>query len=567
MLKGIAVSEGIGIGKAYIIKDEEMRYETVSAAGAETEKNRLHRAMETFCRRTEELAESLSKSVEKKDAEIIRGHIQMLKDPYMVSQMEEQIQNGASAEAACETVLNQFIELFSATGDELTRQRAADVEDIKKRMLRILLHGEEKSLADIPPESILVTKDLTPSMTAEMKKEHVAGIVTETGGKTSHSAILARAMEIPAVLSVPGVLDILGDGDTVVVDGNRGMVFRNPEPEKENDFREQKKAYEEKKLVLQSYIGRKTVTADGKKKEIFCNIGNTRDAVIAAQKDAEGIGLFRTEFLFMDKQSAPSEEEQFEAYKKAAQIFEEKPVIIRTLDVGGDKGIPYLAMDKEENPFLGFRAVRYCLQNEEIFETQLKAILRASAFGNLQIMVPMVTTVGEIRTVKEKVRKITREFEKSGIKYNRDIQVGIMVETPAAAMIADLLAKESDFFSIGTNDLTQYTMAADRGNPQVAYLNKPYDPAVLRSVRHVIRCANDAGIPVGMCGEAAADPLLTPLLLAFGLEEFSVSPASVLAVRYQISRWNREAASEVAEEAMKLESAEEVESFLKRKTD
>lgn len=566
MLKGIAVSDGIGIGKAYVIKEEQLTYEA-TAEDASKELQRLHQAVDTFCRRTEQLAESIAKSVKPKDAEIIRGHIQMLKDPYMISQMEEKIQSGASAEAACEEVLNQFIALFSGVDDELTRQRATDVADIKKRMLRILLGAEEKSLAEIPPESVLVTEDLTPSMTAEMKKEHVVGIVTEKGGKTSHSAILAKAMEIPAVLSAEGALNALKDGEPVIVDGSQGLVLPNPQPEEETRYRQQKQAYETEKEILRGYIGRATVTADNETKEVFCNIGNVKDAITAAQKDGEGIGLFRTEFLFMDKPSAPSEEEQFEAYKKAAEIFNGKPVIIRTLDVGGDKGIPYLEMEKEENPFLGFRAVRYCLSHEELYETQLRAILRASAFGNLKIMVPLVTTAAEVRAVKEKVKKIAAELEKSGIEYDHGIQVGIMVETPAASLVADLLARKSDFFSIGTNDLTQYTMAADRGNPQVAYLNKPYDPAVLRSIRHIIRCAKNAGIPVGMCGEAAADPLLIPLLLDFGLEEFSVSPTSVLATRYQISKWTKESAASVAKEVMNLETADAVERLLRSKVE
>ena len=375
MLKGIAVSDGIGIGKAYVIKEEQLTYEA-TAEDASKELQRLHQAVDTFCRRTEQLAESIAKSVKPKDAEIIRGHIQMLKNPYMISQMEEKIQSGASAEAACEEVLNQFIALFSGVDDELTRQRATDVADIKKRMLRILLGAEEKSLAEIPPESVLVTEDLTPSMTAEMKKEHVVGIVTEKGGKTSHSAILAKAMEIPAVLSAEGALNALKDGEPVIVDGSQGLVLPNPQPEEETRYRQQKQAYETEKEILRGYIGRATVTADNETKEVFCNIGNVKDAITAAQKDGEGIGLFRTEFLFMDKPSAPSEEEQFEAYKKAAEIFNGKPVIIRTLDVGGDKGIPYLEMEKEDNPFLGFRAVRYCLSHEELYETQLRAILR-----------------------------------------------------------------------------------------------------------------------------------------------------------------------------------------------
>ena len=412
MLKGIAVSDGIGIGKAYVIKEEQLTYEA-TAEDASKELQRLHQAVDTFCRRTERLAESIAKSVKPKDAEIIRGHIQMLKDPYMISQMEEKIQSGASAEAACEEVLNQFIALFSGVDDELTRQRATDVADIKKRMLRILLGAEEKSLAEIPPESVLVTEDLTPSMTAEMKKEHVVGIVTEKGGKTSHSAILAKAMEIPAVLSAEGALNALKDGEPVIVDGSQGLVLPNPQPEEETRYRQQKRAYEKEKEILRGYIGRATVTADNETKEVFCNIGNVKDAITAAQKDGEGIGLFRTEFLFMDKPSAPSEEEQFEAYKKAAEIFNGKPVIIRTLDVGGDKGIPYLEMEKEENPFLGFRAVRYCLSHEELYETQLRAILRASAFGNLKIMVRWLQRQQKFEPSKKRLKKSRQNLRKA----------------------------------------------------------------------------------------------------------------------------------------------------------
>lgn len=563
MLKGIAVSEGIGIGKAYVVKERKPDFEMISVTDTEAELARFRGAVDTFCQRTEALAERISKSVRSKDADIIRGHIQMLKDPYMLSQIEDQIKAGTCAEAACENVLNTFIEMFSQVDDELTRQRAADVEDIKGRMLKILLGIEEKSLVDISPGSILVTEELTPSMTAEMKKENVEGIVTERGGKTSHSAILARAMEIPAVLSAEDAAEVVKDGDTLIVDGREGVVLQNPQLEIEETYRKEKAAYEQEKQILQNYIGKDTVTADGVTKEVFCNIGNAKDAITAAEKDGEGIGLFRTEFLFMDKKTAPSEEEQFEAYKKAAQIFKGKPVIIRTLDVGGDKDVPYLEMGEEDNPFLGFRAVRYCLAHEELYETQLRAIIKASAFGKIRIMVPLVTNVKEIRKVKEKVRAIMETLDRDGIPYDPNLQVGIMIETPAAALIADLLAKESDFFSIGTNDLTQYTMAADRGNQKVAYLNRTYDPAVLRSIRRIIQCGKDAGILVGMCGEAAADPLLIPLLLDFGLSEFSVNPASVLATRYHISKWTKEETAKAAAKAMELETADEIERFLK----
>ncbi len=563
MLKGISVSDGIGIGKAYIIKQQEITYESCQITDTEAELSRFRHAVETFCRKTENLAKSMEQAVDPKEVEIIRGHIQMIKDPYMLSQIEDLIKGGTCAEAACEQVLNLFIQMFSGVDDELTRQRATDVQDIKTRMLKILLNIEEKSLQDIPAGSILVTEDLTPSMTAEMNKDHVCGIATEKGGMTSHSAILARALEIPAVLSIENITKVLEDGDTVIVDGRKGIVIQNPRDPEEEQYRQQQADYSKEKELLQSYIGKQSLTADGQKKEVYSNIGNPKDAVTAAEKDSEGIGLFRTEFLFMDKQTAPEEEEQFEAYKKAAQIFKGRAVIIRTLDVGGDKGIDYLNMEKEDNPFLGFRAVRYCLKHKDIYETQLRAMIRASAFGHIKIMVPLVTTVEEIRAVKQEVKKIMGEFDQKGIAYDKQLQVGVMIETPAASMIADLLAKESDFFSIGTNDLVQYTMAADRGNAQVAYLNRPYHPAVLRSIRHIIKCANEAKIPVGMCGEAAADPLLTPLLLAFGLEEFSVNPASVLATRYQISKWTQKEAEQAADKAMTLATADEVEDFLK----
>ncbi|MCQ4638256.1 phosphoenolpyruvate--protein phosphotransferase [Anaerovorax odorimutans] len=562
MLKGISVSDGIGIGKAYIVRQGKPEYTPVSVADTEAEAARFHQAVTCFCERTEEMAENMEQTVGQKDAAIIRGHIQMLKDPYMLAQIEEQIKEGTCAEAACENVLNTFIEMFSQVDDELTRQRATDVEDIKIRMLGILLGTETQTLRDIPPESVLVTEDLTPSMTAEMESRHVVGIVTEKGGKTSHSAILARALEIPAVLSVSGAAAQLKAGDTVIVDGREGLVVPQPDQRTLSKYRKQKAAYEAEQEVLCQYIGRETVTADGERKEVCCNIGNLKDAAAAAEKDGEGIGLFRSEFLFMDKKDAPGEEEQFAAYKKAAEVFKGKPVIIRTLDVGGDKGIPYLSMGQEDNPFLGFRGIRYCLAHGDLYDTQLRAIIRASAFGKVRIMVPLVTGVDEIRAVREKVQIITREFEQTGVEYDRNLQVGIMVETPAASLIADLLAEESDFFSIGTNDLTQYTMAADRGNSQVAYLNNPYEPAVLRSIRRIIRCGKEAGIPVGMCGEAAADPLLTPLLLAFGLDEFSVSPASVLATRYNISKWTKREAEAAADQVMKLKTADAVKAFL-----
>lgn len=562
MLKGIPVSEGTGIGKAYVIKDSELKYEKRAVEDMESEKERFHDAVEEYCRRTDSAADCLSDSAPK-EAEIIRGHKIMIQDPFMISQMDSKIENGSCAEEAAEEILDMFKEMFLAAEDELTQQRAADVEDIKAGLLRVLLGVEEQNPADIPSGSVIITADLKPSMTANLDRNKICGIVTENGGKTSHSAILARALELPAVLSVPDAVAAIETGMTVIVDGNEGIVIPNPDKEMQRQYERKQAAFVNEKKLLAAYAGRPTVTGDGQAKEVYCNIGNISDAVTAFEKTGEGIGLFRTEFLFMESTGSPEEDFQFEMYKKAAQLFEEGSVIIRTLDVGGDKNIAYLGMEQEDNPFLGFRAVRYCLENKALFKTQLRAILRASAFGQIRIMIPLVTEVDEMRQVRKLIEEIKSELESEGIDFDRDIPVGAMIETPAANMIADLLAKECDFFSIGTNDLTQYTMAADRGNPKVSYLNDTYEPAVLRSIRHIIRCAKEAGIPVGMCGEAAADPMMTPLLLAFGLDEFSVNPASVLRTRYNISRWTKEEANRIADIVMNLETAEEIRKYLK----
>ncbi len=563
MLRGIPASEGIGIGKAYVIRKHELSCADKTAADAESEKKRFHDAVEMFCSKTEALAKKMEGTVSPEQVEIIRGHMVMINDPYMISQIDEKIDAGSSAEAACGEVLDMFKAMFSAAEDELISQRAADVEDIKARLMKILSGDDAGDLSDIPPDSIIVAEELTPSMTAEMNRANVCGIVTEKGGMTSHSAILTRALELPAVLSVPGALDSIDDGMTVIVDGTEGIVMADPDTETEAEYGDKRKTFIEEKKLLQQYFGKETVTADGKRKEVYCNIGNVKEAVEALEKSGEGIGLFRTEFLFMESDSAPDENMQFEVYKKIAELFGERSVIIRTLDAGGDKGISYLGMEKEENPFLGFRAIRYCLGNPHIFETQLRALIKASAFGNIKIMLPLITNVDEVRQAKKMVAEIQREFDETGVPYNKELQVGIMVETSAACMIADILAEESDFFSIGTNDLTQYTMAADRGNQQVAYLNSTYQPAVLRAIRHIIKCAKEAGIPVGMCGEAAADPLLTPLLISFGLDDFSVNHASVLKTRYNISRWSEKDADAVAEKAMSMKTADEIKAYLK----
>lgn len=563
MYNGIGASSGIGIGRVMIIKEQALSYAPTTDATPEQEIERYKQALNKFVEHTMAKAEQMKSSVGEKEAEIIMGHAAMLQDPYMNSEIEKQMQSGSSAEKALETICDMFITMFESTGDELTMQRATDVKDIKKGMLSVLLGIEEADISKAPKGTIIVVDDLTPSMTTGIVKENIAGIITQTGGKTSHSAILARALEIPAVLSVAGVVEKLADGQQVIIDGSKGTVIDAPTEEQLKDYKEKRNKFLKEKEELKKYIGMATATADGRVVELVGNIGNPDNAKQVVECDGEGVGLFRTEFLFMDSDSMPTEEQQFEAYKKAALVLKDKPLIIRTLDIGGDKEIPYLGLKKEENPFLGFRAVRFCLENTQLYKTQLRALLRASAFGNIKIMVPLVTCVDEIRAVKALVKEIMADLDSQGIAYNKEIQVGVMMETSASVMVADLLAKEADFFSIGTNDLTQYTMCVDRGNADVAYLYSVYNPAVLRAIKHIIECGSKEGIMVGMCGEAAADPLMIPLLVAFGLSEFSVSATSVLATRKVISMWSQQEAQQVAQRAMQLETEKEVEEYLR----
>lgn len=563
MNKGIAGSAGYGVGKVVIISDAKPEYENRTITDTDAEIKRYDDAVAAFTEKTHAMAEAMKESVGEHNAEILEGHILLLTDPGMDEITKGAIMSGTCAEAAFESTCDMFAGMFQMADDELTRQRATDIGDIKVRMLKILTGTPDVNISEVPAGTILVAEDLTPSMTAGIVKENVAGIITAVGGKTSHSAILARALEIPAVLSVDGIVDMVSDGMTAVVDGCDGICILDPSPEEIEEYQAKREKYLSDKALLEVYRGKDTVTADGAKVHLYGNIGNPEDAKQVAACDGEGVGLFRTEFLFMGASELPSEEEQFQAYKAAAETMEGREVIIRTLDVGGDKDIPYLGLEKEDNPFLGFRAVRYCLQNKDSYRVQLRALLRASAFGDIKIMVPLVTCVDEIRSVKALVKELMAELDAENIAYDKDIQVGAMIETPAASLIADLLAKEADFFSIGTNDLTQYTMAVDRGNAKVAYLYSSYNPAVLRSMKNIIEAANAAGIMVGMCGEAAADPLLIPLLISFGLGEFSVSATSVLATRGTIAKWSKAEADELAAKALSLATETEVAELLK----
>ena len=563
MLSGISASHGIGIGSIRVIKEHDLHYEAVTIEDIGAEKKRFEDAVEQFKKETAEMAEEIRKRIGPKEAEILESHLLMIDDPTMSEEMRKLIDMGQCSESAVEVVCDSFISLFSELSDEFMQQRATDVRDIKLSLLKLLLGVEDTDIRTVPPGTILVAKDLTPSMTSQIRKENVLGIITEVGGKTSHSAILARALEIPAVLSVPRITEAVKNKDTAIVDGSQGIVYINPEGDLLSQYSIQREEYLKKQAELKNFFAKETKTADGLEPQLFCNIGSPKDAKKVIECDGEGVGLFRSEFLFMDNIEMPTEEEQFNAYKEAAQIMDGKTLIIRTLDIGGDKDIPYLHMKKEENPFLGYRAVRYCLGNQEVFRTQLRAILRASAFGKVKIMLPLVSCVEELRAAKELISEIKVDLEQNGISYDRNIEVGCMIETPSASLIADLLAQESDFFSIGTNDLTQYTMTVDRGNADVSYLYSPFHPSVLRSVKHIIDSGKAAGIPVGMCGEAASDPLFIPLLLSFGLSEFSVNPVLVLATRSVISKWTKKEADALTEKVMSLSTEAEIVAVLK----
>lgn len=565
MYKGTNASSGIGIGSAVIVEEAELVIEKKLVTDVGAEVSRFKGALDKTMKDTEALAADLATRVGEKEAEILQGHLMLLMDPMLTGEIENTIKGESiCSEFAIEMVCTMYANVFAGMDDELMQQRATDMRDIKTRMQRVLLGVESVDIASLPEGSILIAKDLTPSMTAGINPKNVVGIVTELGGKTSHSAILARALEIPAVVAVGDFLAQVKNGERVVLDGDTGIVYVNPDADIEGEYTAKRDAFLAEKKELEKYIGQPTITRDGVTVELVANIGKPKDVEKVLQYDGEGVGLFRTEFLFMDRNSMPTEEEQFEAYKKVAEALEGKPVIIRTLDIGGDKEIPYMGLEKDENPFLGYRAIRLCLdRKEDIYKPQLRALLRASAYGNIKIMIPLVTCIDEYREAKMLIDELKLELDRQGISYNKDIQVGIMVETAAASLIADIFAKEVDFFSIGTNDLTQYTMSVDRGNDKISYLYSTFNPAVLRSIRRIITCAREAGIMVGMCGEAASDPMMIPLLLAFGLNEFSMSASAILYSRKLITSLSTEELKAVADKAMGFATTKEVEDYMR----
>ena len=562
MYEGVNASDGIGIGVAQVAVEPDLSFVPTAPDDPEAEKARYQAALAKFVEQTNTQIERMKVTVGEEEAGIMQAHIEFAEDEGIIDMVNSAIDSGMCAEQGVSDAYDSYYTMFSQMDDPLFRERAADVADVKTGLLADLLGKEVVDLSSLPENSVVIVSDLTPSMTATIDKENVVGIVTETGGRTSHSAIIARALEIPAVLSVANVCSEVTNGQTVVVNGTAGHVHVDPTPTELEGYRVRAQKLAEEKAALEAYRGKPTVTADGDQVLLVANIGNPEDANGAAEHDAEGVGLFRSEFLFMDASELPSEDEQFAAYQKVAIRMKDQPVIIRTLDVGGDKEIPYLDLQKEENPFMGFRAVRYCLANPDQYKVQLRALLRASAFGDIKIMLPLVTSLQEVRDAKALIEECKHELDAEGIAYNKDIEVGTMVETPAASLIADDLAAECDFFSIGTNDLIGYTMCSDRGNDRVSYLYSVYQPAVLRSLKRIIEEGNKAGIMVGMCGEAAADPLLVPVLISFGLGEYSVSAPSILKTRATISKWSKAEADELTAKVLALKTDTEVKEAL-----
>ena len=562
MFEGVNASDGIGIGVARVAVEPDLSFTPHKPDDAEAEKARYEAAIEKFIAQTNAQIERMKANGLENEAGIMNAHIEFAEDDGIKEMVIGSIDGGMCAEQGVSDAYDMYYNMFSNMEDELFRERAADIADVRTALLADLLGQEMVDLSSLPENSVIIVHELTPSMTADIDKKNVVAIVTETGGRTSHSAIIARALEIPAVLSVADVTKNIKNGDMVVVDGGKGKVIVDPTAEELEHYNDLAKKYAADKAALEAFRGVPTKTADGKEVLLVANIGNPSDAQGALEHDCEGVGLFRSEFLFMDAKELPSEEEQFAAYQKVALAMKDKPVIIRTLDVGGDKEIPYMNMQHEDNPFMGYRAVRYCLNNPDQYKVQLRALLRASAYGDIKIMIPLVTTVDEVRQVKELVEVCKKELDAEGVKYNPDIEVGTMIETPSASLVSDLLAKECDFFSIGTNDLIGYTMCADRGNDRVAYLYNVYQPSVIRSLKAIITNGVKEGIMVGMCGEAAADPLLIPVLLSFGLTEFSVSAPSILRTRRIISQWTIEEADALVEKILKLETSAEVRAAL-----
>ena len=562
MLKGKGVSTGIGFGNVVLLKKIERKIEkgTIPKEQIGQELEKVHEALQEVIKETESQMNNITGT----EADIMQAYIMIMQDPSLISETENAIKNSNyNAEYAVEVGFNSVIKIFENMDDEYMASRSRDILDIKNRVLGKLFKEKTVDLTNLNSNTIIVARELTTSETAKLDFKNISGIVTELGGENSHTSIMARTHNIPAITKVKEATKILKDGDNIAINGTTGEIYINPTEDEKQKLLELEKQLESEKVELEKYRNKESVTKDGIKAKLYANIGLPSDAEVALNNTAEGIGLLRSEFLYMDSDTMPSEESQFTAYKKVAEIMDGRETIIRTLDIGGDKDLKYLELEKEANPFLGYRAIRLCLDRPSILKTQLRAILRASAFGKLAIMFPMISSVEELREAKEVLEECKKELDDENITYDQNIQVGIMIEIPSAALIADKLAKECDFFSIGTNDLIQYTVAVERGNEKISKLYTKFHPAVIQLIKKAIDGAHSANIICGMCGEAAGDPSFIPLLVGLGLDEFSMNSNSILKARKTINNLNAKECAKLSEEIIQMASAKEVEKRLK----
>ncbi|HWO96220.1 MAG TPA: phosphoenolpyruvate--protein phosphotransferase [Bacillus sp. (in: firmicutes)] len=565
-ISGIAASSGIAIAKAFRLENPELTVEKTAVADTDAEITRFEQAIVQSTSELEVIKEHARKELGEDKADIFAAHLLVLNDPELINPIKDKIKTEqVNAEYALNEVATMFVNMFESMDNEYMKERAADIRDVTKRVLAHLLGVTIANPSMISEEVVIIAEDLTPSDTAQLNRQYVKGFTTDIGGRTSHSAIMARSMEIPAVVGTKTVTTDIANGVLVIVDGLDGQVIVDPDPETVKAYEEKKAAYEAQKAEWAKLVNEKTVSADGHHVELAANIGTPEDVKGVLANGGEGVGLYRTEFLYMGRDTLPTEEEQFDAYKTVLERMEGKPVVVRTLDIGGDKELPYLDLPKEMNPFLGFRAIRLCLEMQDMFRTQLRALLRASVHGNLKIMFPMIATLDEFRQAKAILMEEKEKLQAEGVAVSDNIEVGMMVEIPSSAVIADLFAKEVDFFSIGTNDLIQYTLAADRMNERVSYLYQPYNPAILRLIKMVIDAAHKEGKWAGMCGEMAGDEIAIPILLGLGLDEFSMSATSILKARSQIRHLSKSEIEKYVNEILSMNTTEEVITFVKSK--
>lgn len=562
-LKGIAASSGIAIGKAFLMTDPDLTVTKSTISNKEEEITRFHEAVNAAKLELQKIRDRAEIDLGSENAAIFDAHLLVLSDPELLGSVEGKINDEAvNAESALQETADTLIVMFEQLDNEYMRERAADIRDVTKRVIARLLGVDIPNIGLIDEEVIIISKDLAPSDTAQLNRAFAKGFTTDMGGRTSHSAIMARSLEIPAVVGTKNATSAIKQGDLIIVDGDNGEVIINPSDDVIESYVGKRNEQEVEKKELSLLKNKQTITLDGIQVEVAANIGTPKDVESVLENGGEGIGLYRTEFLYMERDSLPTEEEQFQAYKQVLEQMGEKPVVVRTLDIGGDKQLPYLNLPEEMNPFLGFRAIRLCLEEQTIFRTQLRALLRASKFGNLKIMFPMIATLEEFREAKKLLLEEKEKLQQEGTLVSDHIEVGIMVEIPSTAILADQFAKEVDFFSIGTNDLIQYTMAADRMNESVAYLYQPYHPAILRLVKMVIDAAHANGKWTGMCGEMAGDSVAIPLLIGLGLDEFSMSAPSILRARNQINQLTQIDMKQLAETALSMQTSEQVKQYV-----